>query len=326
MARRLLVFAVFTGLVLGGGGPAFAGAPPVPAGDAEVAAWRRARSLDPFYARVAEDLRAGRPLVVAAFCGLWFVHEDDPERNLNWGTREAHWRLLERATRGRAPLGKRFRLTRWIRVYSASAAADPVRVAVYRAEATPDRRWRALGVERPFPVYLALLAYAEREQAGVAAVRALRLEEGPKLALEDGVTLDLGRDAQAVGYLGHNFFYDYPDFAYDGLAAVRGTPPRPKGFFAIACNTGLVPGFPQVVGPNVHVLLMTRSFMAVPGWPTLALVDGLSRAFASRELVDHADEAYRFYHHLYDPDERVGRPFVSHDHRLYPDSGAPARR
>lgn len=281
------------------------------------AAWRTARPLDPFYARLAEDLKAGRPLVVAGYCGLWFAHEDEPERNLNWGTREAHWRLFERIVRGGEPLGRRYRLTRWTRVHSTVSDADPVRVAVYRAEARPDRRWQALGVERPFPVYLALLAYTEREEAGVAAVRALRRDEGLRIALDDGGVLDLGRDAQAVGYLGHNFFYDHEDFGYDGLARIEGAPSRPKGFFAIGCHTARVPGFPEVVGPNVHVLLMSRSFMAVPGWPTLALVDGVARAQSSRELVDHADAAYRFYHHRYDPDERVGRPFVSHDHRMY---------
>lgn len=293
----------------------------------DLAAWQTARPLAPFYERVAEDLRAGRPLVVVAHCGLWFTHEEEPERNLNWGTRYGHWRMLDRVHRGRAPhVRKVYRHAAWKRVHETARdpgdPSQPLRVVVYHQRVRPNARWQALGVTEPFDQYVAILAWSERERAAVAAVSALRRDEGLVVPLDDGgggggATLDLGA-AQAVGYMGHNPFYDYPAFDWDGLSRIEGTPKRAKGFFAVGCNTARVPGFSAIVGPNVHVLLMSRSLMAVGGYITLALTDSLARVHTSREMVQHADRTYRYFHLLDDPDDRVGQPFVGHDFRMYP--------
>lgn len=47
-------------------------------------------------------------------------------------------------------------------------------------------------------------------------------------------------------------------------------------------------------------------------------IHGLIHHLGSREMVDLADETYRYFQLLGQPARRVGRPFVSHGHRLYP--------
>lgn len=284
--------------------------------DAPSGQWRHPMPLDPLYARIAADLRDGKPLIFAHYYGMWSTRPDQPERNLNWGMRWGHATMLKKARRDRH-VRTQYRYRDWRPVLRASADADPIRTHVYRQVVKPNARWRALGVDRPFEVFLVMQAFASQERAAQAMTTVLRQARDRVLTLDDGRALDVGA-AQVTAYFGHNFFYDYKDFQWDGLDRIKGHPARPVGVAAIGCNTGRVPGFKRLIEKNVMVLLYSRSLMASEGYSTLALTDGVLRQLSSRSLVRLGDSTYRYFQQLGQPGRRVGRPFVGHDHLLYP--------
>lgn len=285
-------------------------ATPAPADD-----WRRPMPLDPLYGRIADDLKAGKPLVFALHYGMWFTRADDPDNNLNWGMRWGHATMLRKARRD-PHIKKNYRHIDWRPVLKAKAQADPIRTHVYRQTVRPNARWRRAGVTEPFTVYLVMQAWTSQAEAAKAMTRVLRQSRDRVLTLDDGSTLDVGQ-AQVTAYYGHNMFYDHPGFHWDGLDRIEGTPDRPVGVAAVGCNTGRVPGFDRLVGENVSVLLYSRSLMASEGYSTLALTDGVLRRMTSKELVRFGDRTYAYFQKLGKPGRRVGKPFVSHDHLLY---------
>lgn len=175
--------------------------------------WSGPPDLDALYTRIADDLGAGRPLIIAGFYGMWFEHSDEPARNLNWGTYYGHARMLARASRDRA-IRKLYRHTDW-RLVSASTGSyastqrdvGPIETLVYHQRVRANARWRRRGVTEPFDVFLVMMAFESREGAGVSMTRALRDSHGGIVQLDDGRRIHLD-DAQLTGYVGLNFFYD----------------------------------------------------------------------------------------------------------------------
>lgn len=273
------------------------------------------QTLDALHDRIAADLKAGQPLIIAAYYGLWFTRNDDPERNLNWGTYYGHMRMMRRVQRDRH-VRKNYRYAKWREVLAESQGEDPLRTLVFAQTVRPNRRWRRAGVTEPFQVYLVMQAFQSREEAARRMARNLRQDAGRALTLADGTTLDVGA-AQATGYFGHNLFYDHAGFRWDGFDRVVGTPERPKGVFAVACKTGRVPGFNDLIGENVRVLLYSRTLMAAEGYSTLSLAEGLIGRMTSKEFVRHANATYAYFQKLGKPERRVGRPFVSHGYKLF---------
>jgi len=277
---------------------------------------RTGRPIEPVYDRIAQDLQAGRPLVIAAYYGLWFDHNQNPDRNLNWGTYYGHARMMARVTRDRH-IRRLYRHRHWQRVYADSADVDPLRTLVYHQRVKPNGRWRAAGVTTPFDAYLVMQAFASREEAAIRMTRTLRQSADHRLTLDDGVVIDVGA-AQIAGYFGHNLFYDYDNFEWDGLRSIPGAPTAAKGVFAVGCKTGRVPGFNEVLGPNVFALLYSKTLMAAEGYSTLALTDGVLRHLDGRQMVAFGNRTYAYFQRLGKPDRRVGKPFVSHEYLLFP--------
>ncbi len=284
-----------------------------------------AEALDPLYDRIAEDLNAGRPLIIAGYYGLWHERAEDPERNLNWGTYYGHMRMLERVRKDKHAR-KNFRHWRWKRVFKRSQDAQPVRTLVYHQRVKPNAAWRKAGVKESFDAYLVMQAFTHQTAAGKAMTRHLRQASAPGLKLDDhlasgagglkGRTLALA-EAQATGYFGHNFFYDYAGFDWDGLRRIEGSPERATGVFAVGCKTGRVPGFDELLGENVYALLYSKTLMAAEGYSTLALADGVLRRLDSKGMVKLGNASYRYFQKLGKPERRVGRPFVSQGHGLH---------
>lgn len=283
---------------------------------AEEEPWQRPRPLDGLYERIAEDLKAGEPLIITSYYGMWHVRSAQPERNLNWGGMFGHATMLKKARRDEV-IKRHFLYPRWTLVYEAKAEVDPLRTLVFTQKVRPNKRWRRLGVKAPFKVYLVMMAYASQTGAGLAMVRGLRQDKGPRLTLKDGVKLEAGV-AQVTGYFGHNFFYDYENFFWRGFREIEERPARAKGVFAVGCKTARVPGFKQLITEPVYAYLYSKTLMGSEGYSTLALADGLLAQLSSAELVRHADKTYRDYQHMTRPNRRVGRPFVSHDKGVFP--------
>ncbi len=279
--------------------------------------WKQPRPLTGLYERIAEDLRAERPLIIASYYGMWHIRKEQPERNLNWGGKFGHGSMLKRARRDKV-IKKHFLYPRWELVYEALAEVDPLRTLVFVQEVKPNQRWRDLGVKAPFKAYLVMMAYASQTEAGKAMVRTLRRAEGAELKLKGESKLSVGA-AQVSGYFGHNFFYDYEDFFWDGLDQIQGQPKRAKGVFAVGCKTARVPGFRQLITEPIYAYLYSRTLMGSEGYSTLALTDGLLARLNSAELVRHANRSYRDYQHMTKPGRRVGRPFVSHNQGVFQD-------
>lgn len=271
--------------------------------------------LDAFYQRTAEDLRSGLPIVVVANYGMWQHRPDEPEKNLNWGVYYGHATMMKRARKD-GHIRKNYRYHDYRLVFQREQKVDPIRTLIFETEVKPNARWKEHGVTEPIRAYLVMHAWQDQQEAALAALSNIRQSSGEKVTLDNGVELHTGA-AQAAGYFGHNFFYDYEGFSWDGFSAVQGAPTRPKGAFAVGCKTGRVPGFNDWIGENVHVLLFSRTLMASEGYSTLALMNGILSHYDGKELVQHADATYQYFQKLGDPDRRVGSPFVSHDYRLF---------
>jgi hypothetical protein len=281
----------------------------------EADTWQRSRSLEPLYERIGADLEQGKPLIIAGYYGMWHTRSDQPDRNLHWGVYYGHKTMMMRAAKDKH-ITKNYRHADWKLVHRDKQSSDPLRVLVFHQKVSPNARWKELGVQQAFDVYLVMQAWQSQEGAALAMTKNLRQDSAREVRIDDKTTIDLA-EAQAVGYFGHNFFYDYADFEWDGLDGIEGEVERPTGVFAVGCKTGTVPGFGKLLTRNAFAVLYSRSLMATEGYSTLALADGLIRALDSTEMVGLADRTYRYFQKLAKPDRRVGRPFVSHGYRLF---------
>ena len=282
---------------------------------------RRPGPIDPLYTSLAADLKAGKPLLIAGFFGLSDPHLDDPEKNPCWGTYYGNARFMKRAS-GDVHVKKLYEFTGWTLLQEEENPTDPVRTLVFHQRINPSKAWKTAGVEEPFDAYLVMQAFESREQAATHMAVALRASRGATVELaglegaEQPMRLNLG-DAQVVGYIGHNFFFDYEDFYWDGFEPIKERPSRPKGLFVISCMSGRVPGFLTLLGHNVHVLLLSRYFISAEGYSLLSVVDGVLQHASSRGLVDLADRTYQYFHTLHHPEKKVYWPFLGQDFRLY---------
>lgn len=267
--------------------------------------------LAPLYARMAADIRAGRPVVATvhvALCDNKIIHcgtrvlgnGDAPGRNLYWGGAAGLRAYFDRA-RG------------WRRVLVDAGDGEHVlERAVYRRRVRrPRGALRRLGVKEPFDLYLVALGWrgASIDRATRAFVTQVATEASliVKLPGEDGITLRAGGQGHIVGYAGHDHLMDLAA-PYSFPEATRTSP---VGFFALACHTA--PYFGRGLhAPHARALLMTRCFM-YPGAFTIAgLLDGIARGLDQRGVFRAGADQYA--RHQKRP-ERVIRRVFTHDGR-----------
>ena len=290
--------------------------------------WRNPQSLDPLYTRIAQDLQAGRPLIVSAYYGMWHVRAKKPERNLNWGGRYGHAVMMKKSKKNKH-VKKLYRYVNWKLVYEAQSTEmskqNTLRTLVFTQKIRVPKAWRKYftrsnnqkKIPRTMKVFLVMYAYESQEQAALDMVVNLRQNQDQIITFDDHTKIDVGQ-SQITGYFGHNFFYDYEQFEWDGFQQITGSVTQAKGVFAVGCKTARVPGFHTLITPNVHALLFSRTLMASEGYSTLALVDGILRAYSSEQLAKFANKTYKYFQKLERPHRKVGRPFVSHRYKMYP--------
>lgn len=213
--------------------------------------------LDSLYDEVAEDLKAGKPLVVQVhvplcdndiiWCGNQRLGDgDDPDRNLYWATSGGF-----RGWFGRKSLG-------WRLVHrQRDPHKDVLDLKVWRKRVRPSAALRKRGVSKPFAVYV--VAHAWRGEAiGMAMKAYARDLFGSKARAIDieGITVQAGGAARVVGFVGHNGWMDVREFRWP--AQSKG--PLRKGTIAIACITEDY--LADAVPDETRVpLLFTRSLM-----------------------------------------------------------------
>jgi hypothetical protein len=247
--------------------------------------------LDTLDARIADDLAAGKPLVVQVHvplcdnrilaCGNTRIgNGDDAAENLYWGTDEGFLGWFHRRGSG------------WTEVARTAPGGDVVEERVWRRRFTPGERWRARGVKRSFDVYV--VATAWRGTSVDAGLQAYvdDLYGGRARSVKAGdVTLAAGGAAHIVAYVGHNRWMDYERYDWDAAARHAGTPGAIKGTIAVACKTAEYLDA-DVPAPARVPLLMTTDFM----FAAAGSMEGAVRVFAEgggfAEMRAAAAQAY----------------------------------
>jgi hypothetical protein len=223
-----------------------------------------ADELERLYARIAADLRDGKPLTVhvdVALCdnailvcgGHGLGDGDDPRRNLYWATSGGLRGWFERPGSG----WSRFGLVR---------NPDPrvVEQVSYLRTVEPNDFWRARGVDRPFRVIVNAVGWRGRHIG--SALTAFAAET-------------TGDGAHVAAYVGHNGWMDTPSFAWPRPG------PQPVGVIAIACLTKLYmrPALP---------LVLTQSLLFAGSHALDGAVQAVARGSSLPEIRDAAARAY----------------------------------
>jgi hypothetical protein len=231
--------------------------------------------LDALYARVAADLNAGRPLVVQVHaplcdnrilrCGNRRIGDgDDSAENLYWGTDEGFVGWFERKGSG------------WTLALRTKPGGDVIEERVWRRSFAPGPRWRALGVRRPFWVYVVATAWRGTSiDVGLAAFVADLFGGGARAVRVGDVDLAAGGAAQIVAYVGHNRWMDYVQYDWATAARRAGVPGAIKGTIAVACDTTDYLAAHIAAPERVPLVLTTDLMFAAAG-----SFEGTVRAFA----------------------------------------------
>ncbi len=234
------------------------------------------KRFDALSARVAADLKAGKPLVVTVHVALCDNRQircgsaalgngDEPKRNLYWGGAAGFRAFFDNQRR------------RWKRVLLDKGDGKRILArAVYRMRVRrPAARWRRLGVKKGFEVYLVGLGYRGLRIGEAMSTFITQVSRDPRakvttLTLSDGTRLAIGAASHLVGYAGHNHLMDVTSYRWP-----RWSRKRPLGYFALACMTAPYLAR-RLSGRQASGLLLTKTLM----YPGAFTIDGLVRAFA----------------------------------------------
>ncbi len=266
-----------------------------------------------FYQMLEKEIIQGKPVVVSCYVGLW-GDSNMPEHDLHWGKKHGVWRMLERAPRDTL-VSRLLTYHDWKLLYSAAAETDPVRTNVYHMTIHPNTFWRSHGVSQPFDVVLSLQAYRDRSAAFNAAEAGIKSDTGGVLQLPNYGLIDLGAEADIVGYMGHNI-------GFDGLLRdpLPGASTTTRGVFAIGCSTSGILSSGQyspsidmsknLETPHTISLAFTKSFMAPEGYTLLPLIDGISAGVSLGELRNECNHAYKEFQVIEGKQKKPGDVFI----------------
>ncbi|HOQ61754.1 MAG TPA: hypothetical protein PKZ08_14105, partial [Vicinamibacterales bacterium] len=252
-------------------------------------------TLDDVYARMAESVAGGEPIVITVHVCLCDNRQgiapvparigdgDAPQDNLYWGAlygvrtflaRAPGWKLLaERNGPGdllkEAVFQRRDAATNWPGV-PAGRQVETIVVA---------RAWRGL------PMEAALGAFA----------RDVLTDAPSQVALGDGRTVLAGGAGHVVGFVGHNSLMNAAVRDANVFAAVPSpADARAKGWFVLACKSDAFFS-PELARPHAVRLLTTKQLMAPEAYTLAALVESLARRGALAALRSSAAAAYAKY-------------------------------
>jgi hypothetical protein len=223
---------------------------------------------------IADSVRASHPVVIQvhlALCdntvircgGAGLGDGDSLRTNLYWSTSEGlrGW-LTEQPTGwhlvAEDPPGTGARITR----------------SVWQRSITPGATWRALGVERAFPVYLVIDVWrgsAPAIDAATAAFARDLYDTTPRVVRAGGLSLDAGGAAHVIAWVGHNRWMDYERFSWPSVAR---QPRGAKGVIAIACYSQAYLASRIEASGNL-ALTVTRDFVMASGAPLVGALDAL---------------------------------------------------
>ena len=252
----------------------------------------RADPLDPLYKRIVADLNAGKPLVITvhvALCSnkqIWcgsrkLGRGHEPRTNLYWGGAAGLRNWFDHRARG------------FKRVFLDSGDGRIIlERAVYRYRVKwLSKRWKRMGVTRPFDLYLVGLGYRGKHigRALGALIRQVSTDSGSTLKLPGGPTLAIGGKSHVVGYAGHNHLMDVKRFLWP-----RFTRTQHVGYFMLACMSAQYVS-PRLTRTTTHALLLTRILMYPGAFTIEGLARGLSYAAPQRAVFQNGARYYAKY-------------------------------
>ncbi len=264
--------------------------------------------LDALYRGMAEDLKKGQPIIATSYIGLWYDHNDNPERNLYWGNMGGHYFLFKNSG-SLETLPNRYRNGalqqvagnirtavidnlahyKWSRAFYRESKSDPKRVAVFKIVIEPGKFRTNHGARDAITIYNVMLAYSDMEECMKDMVLHLKQDRAREIRLQ-GTTLNLGAESRIMGYIGHNIYYGGA-CGIDSLESIPYTSKMKKGLFILGCQSARWCKN-KFESPLVANLLLTRTNMAPEGYIMLALLDGVARGTRERDLVSICNRVY----------------------------------
>ena len=177
----------------------------------------------------------------------------------------------------------------WKSVYYEINDRNPIHIAVFKMNVEPNKFWRNNGVTNQFTIYNVMLAYSNMEKC--MSEMAHHLKKDKALCLKwKNTTIDLGRESQIIGYIGHNIYYG--GFCeIDNLELLLYESNMSKGLFFLGCQSAKWCR-DKLVSPSVANYLFCNTNMAPEGYIMLAFLDGISRGLADNALVDICNRVY----------------------------------
>ncbi|HUS28941.1 MAG TPA: hypothetical protein VMZ53_10530 [Kofleriaceae bacterium] len=247
--------------------------------------------FDGLTAKVIEDVKAGKPLVVEVHvplcdneftrCGNAKLGDgDNPETNLYWSTTPGLGVWFARKAGG------------WQRVFHATDGKDTgdkdvLELHVYRRTITTSAAWRKLGAPKSYEVDLVVHGWrGSAIDRALAAYASDVSGEGTRtITLANKTEIAAGGAARIVAFVGHNRLMDLDKFEW----------PKPgadiKGTIAIACHTKSYMKEDVPAASRVP-LLMTNDFLFSNAAPLEAAVLAFARGGGYAAIRKDAATAY----------------------------------
>jgi len=272
---------------------------------------RAQKSLLPLYQQIANDFKAGKPLVITANVVLWdasfngrrrfpITDGNDPKHNLYWGAGYGMYHGFKN-------------VFRWKLV-----GEEKDKVAVFKKVYSPNPFWQGMGVKKPFEVYVVLNLYKSDVITDGYRDFAKNLfgNRPQRVTLKDGKIIEAGSQSRIVGYIGH-----MTGRGKNAIKTVRNSQSiaqgEPKGVFMTSCLSAPVFSH-EVLGENTYGLLFTTGLLAPEAYIQNALFDAIARGLKGDKIIHSVASAYANYHDIY-----PGRLFVTSESPRIEDYSSP---
>lgn len=266
--------------------------------------------LKQWYAKVAGEIKSGKPLVISqyvALCdnehqGIVRVSEtlgdgDNTKTNLYWGALFGYRTFFKKDKK-------------WKLIYSDKPNQMVAELLVFSRTIQPTGEWKANGVEKPFEVYLVIIGYKGRfiRNAVEDYLGALSSKRKFTVPLSKEEQLFAGGQSQIVSYAGHNYFMDLSDSGKEMMAkAIGKAGTHVKATMVLACKSS---GYfmPALCRKNISVIAVTRDFMAPEAYTARAAFEAICAGQDQKSVLESVVKAYSQYQKI---SQRTARKMFS---------------
>ncbi len=259
------------------------------------------RSLQPLYAAIAEDLKAGKPLVISSHVVLWdadftgegcltadengtclsksvWAQGDNFQSNLYWNWGGGVYRMFKQSPT-------------W-HLEQEQLQEDGSMRAVFSRTVTPNAVWRSMGVTAPFQTYAVFYGHKSADIVNGYSAFAEDLfgNTEDRITLPDNRQISAGGSSRIVGLIGH-LFYKGEQAIIEASRRIE----REKGVFIASCLSA--PSFSDyVIQENSYGLLFSTDYIAPEGYIFLPLFQGIIEGQAGQGLRDRVRANYQAFH------------------------------